>query len=219
MRGFFPTLCIAVLATSSLTFAAPVEARELINIAPVCGTDKNLDSHNCNVALLSLTSDNGHSLVGKTNQVLSSAKKVLTANHKTCKITVEAVGGGESITISKGRIEQIQKKLVAQCGAGAAGVITGEGGSTIRGRLNSGSVKVTFSRGDGSITPPGPADVAVAAPKDAPKTSSTPVVKAPKQSAEATSTPDAKAPMVPAQPKQTPTPVEKTPKKSAGCTA
>ncbi|KAI8821350.1 pectate lyase-domain-containing protein [Fimicolochytrium jonesii] len=146
-------LSLALVASAAVVSAAAIESRELINIAPKC-TKRALDFHDCNVALLTLKSDNGRTLTGKVNQLLTSAGKTLSSTSGKCKVTVTAVGGGESIAISKGRIEKLLKSVINKCGAGQSGIVTGEGGSDIRGVHNQGSIQLELSKPSGGSPKP-----------------------------------------------------------------
>ncbi|WVW83030.1 hypothetical protein I302_105047 [Kwoniella bestiolae CBS 10118] len=79
-------------------------------VEPVC-EGGNLDSHDCNVSLLSL----GGGIQGAI-QVLRVDDVTNTATSGSCTMTVTAVDGGTAIDISKGRLEQAQKQAIAVCG-------------------------------------------------------------------------------------------------------
>lgn len=101
---------------------------------PIC-TDPatKLNSHDCNVALLST----GTGIAGKIQFLRVAGTKTVGTNG-TCSITVEAVDGGTAISISKGRFEQAFKSFVAVCGV-SPGTVVAAGGSV------GGNTKITVS--------------------------------------------------------------------------
>ncbi|ETW78675.1 hypothetical protein HETIRDRAFT_477946 [Heterobasidion irregulare TC 32-1] len=105
-----------------------------LTVQPQC-TDPSvkLNSHDCNVALLST----GTGIAGKI-QFLRVAGTTTTGTSGTCSVKVDAVDGGTAIDISKGRFEQAFKALVAACGV-SPGTVTAAGGST------GGNTKITIS--------------------------------------------------------------------------
>ncbi|KAG8748685.1 hypothetical protein FRC10_000076 [Ceratobasidium sp. 414] len=116
-----------------LASAAPtLIGRADLTAGPDCSTTK-LNSHDCNVALLSL----GGGIAGKI-QTLRVAGTTTTGASGTCKMTAEAVDGGTSIAISKGRLEQGFKAFVAKCGVSTGTV-------TIAGGAPGGNIKLTMS--------------------------------------------------------------------------
>ncbi|WVQ70025.1 uncharacterized protein L199_008249 [Kwoniella botswanensis] len=100
-----------------------LNARAELVVQPVC-EGGNLDSHDCNVALLSL----GGGIQGAI-QFLRVDDITNTASSGSCTMTVTAVDGGTAIDISKGRLEQAQKAAIARCGRQAWSV-TALGGAT-----------------------------------------------------------------------------------------
>ncbi|QRW00116.1 hypothetical protein RhiJN_28134 [Ceratobasidium sp. AG-Ba] len=112
-------ICVTLLfAFISLAAAAPtLVVRADLTAGPACGATV-LNSHDCNVALLSL----GGGIAGKI---------------QTLRITAQAVDGGTSIAISKGRLEQGFKAFVAKCGVKTGTV-------TIAGGAPNGNIKLTM---------------------------------------------------------------------------
>ncbi|THH15225.1 hypothetical protein EW146_g5208 [Bondarzewia mesenterica] len=109
-------------------------ARAELTVQPAC-TDPStkLNSHDCNVALLST----GTGIAGSI-QFLRVNGTTTIGTSGTCSITVDAVDGGTAIDISKGRFEQAFKAFVAVCGV-SPGTVTAAGGST------GGNTKITIS--------------------------------------------------------------------------
>ncbi|WWC69401.1 uncharacterized protein I206_103340 [Kwoniella pini CBS 10737] len=99
-----------------------IKPRAELVVQPVC-QGGNLDSHDCNVALLSL----GGGIQGAI-QFLRVDDTSNTSSSGTCRMTVTAVDGGTAISISKGRLEQAQKAAIAECGR-QAWTVTALGGS------------------------------------------------------------------------------------------
>ncbi|KAG9094564.1 hypothetical protein FRC06_010684 [Ceratobasidium sp. 370] len=124
---------ILVVLFAALANAAPtLVGRADLTAGPDCGVTK-LNSHDCNVALLSL----GGGIAGKI-QTLRVAGTSTTGASGTCKMAAEAVDGGTSIAISKGRLEQGFKAFVAKCGVSTGTV-------TIAGGAPGGNIKLTVT--------------------------------------------------------------------------
>ncbi|WVQ78329.1 hypothetical protein IAT38_000414 [Cryptococcus sp. DSM 104549] len=103
--------------------APALSSRAELAVEPQC-LGGNLDSHDCNVALLSL----GGGIQGAI-QFLRVDDTTNTASSGSCTMTVTAVDGGTAINISKGRLEQAQKAAIAACGR-QAWTVTAVGGAT-----------------------------------------------------------------------------------------
>lgn len=130
----FARLLITFVALfAMLASAAPtLVGRADLTVGPACGSTA-LNSHDCNVALLSL----GTGIAGAI-QTLRVAATTTTGASGNCKITADAVDGGTSIAISKGRLEQGFKAFVAQCGVKTGTV-------TIAGGAPGGNIKLTMA--------------------------------------------------------------------------
>jgi len=130
----FLACILAVFASVSTVLASPLLVRT--NTTPIC-QDKatQLNSHDCNVALLGL----GGGIAG-TIEFLRVNAASSTSSSGTCKITTTAVNGGTTIDISKGRLEQAFKAYIAACGD-TPGTVTAQGGAQ-----PAGDIQITLAK-------------------------------------------------------------------------
>ncbi|KAL2917619.1 hypothetical protein HK105_202905 [Polyrhizophydium stewartii] len=150
-------LLSAFVAALSLTvpFVAADKAKptdiDTVVGAPVCASPAvKLNSHDCNVALLSL----GGGIAGKI-QFLRVAGTRTTGTSGSCQLVATAVDGGTSISISKGRLEAAFRVLKGKCGV-ATGSVVAKGGSK-GGNLKIEVVATGKPAGNKNSKPPTPA--------------------------------------------------------------
>lgn len=132
-----------LLSTLTFTSAAPIPKRALLRRVDAlgagdvvtCGNGAKLDTHDCDVAFLALGPGG---LAGSIEFLRPNAAET-TGTSGTCTFTATAIGG-TIIDASKGRLEQGQEPMIAQCGA-----VVGSSVVVVGGTNNGGNVRLTIS--------------------------------------------------------------------------